>query len=231
MCASLGLLTTFTGLAFDRTWRPTAEGLSLYSRSTLLSMNYEQRLVEAHRVITALHMAGFAGAVVSGGYLRDTRLGIEPKDMDVFITNAPGLSTEQLRANVQAALGLPTRVQFDIPEYVGFEVERILDVMVDGGFGVPIQVIELATGLSPNTRAAINDFGLCQVWMDISGIAQETAEFTRDLAQKTFTLLSAPDESQHRRSLRRWERLEPKLAPLGFRFVDASVFAPEDEGI
>ena len=194
-----------------------------------MSKSYEYRLVEAHRVVTALHMAGFAGAVVAGGYLRDSRLGLDPKDMDVFIPHCAQRDNDILAFNLQAALGMEVNLQFNISEYANLEVCRIFEATPEPHWtshdAVPIQVIELNRGLAPQGREL--DFGLCQVWMGHDGAVHSTPAYEQDIREKTFTLLKAETEDEHRRSLRRWERLKVKLEPLGFRFVDRSPFSDE----
>lgn len=186
-----------------------------------MSEQQERALIEAHRVVTALYMAGFPGAVVAGGYLRDTVLGIAPKDMDVFIPHCAQRDNAILCRNLAGALGEPVTVQHNISAYANLEVCRIFECH-NALRPVPVQVIEMAPGIDPAERAKGHDFGLCQFWMGLDGRLRGTDQAWKDNRELTFTLTHAETFKEWERSQRRWVRLAPKLQPLGFKMVDTT---------
>jgi hypothetical protein len=173
----------------------------------------------AEQVRTLLVHAGFPEAIVAGGFLRDTLLGIEPKDIDVFIGNKT-MTSEALVSALHEALGGYVKVEFDVT-YSAMEVDRILAVD-SPAYPFPIQVIEMKPGLSPVEHARRHDFGICQVWIGSHGL-DATIAFTEDRKRKLCTLVHCENADEHARSMRRWERLKDKL--VGFQLVDETEWA------
>lgn len=191
-------------------------------------MMTNSRLVMAHRVVTALHHGGFPGAAVAGGYLRDAALHLQPKDMDVFIPESR-LSNYDLEQALYRALGVPFKFDCDLSYGDDSEVKRVMSELPPFGgtwtFGVQVQVIELASGIDPAARFHRYDFGLCQSMLGVDGRWLQSPAFIKDTAAKTCTLAHCESEREHQRSMRRWQRWEPKLAPLGFTLVDPTPWA------
>lgn len=176
----------------------------------------------AEQVRNLLVHAGFPEAIVAGGFLRDSLLDIEPKDIDVFIGNKAAITKEVLVSALAEALGGFARVEFDVT-YSAMEVDRIIDVS-SPAFPFPIQVIEMKPGLAPVEHARKHDFGICQVWVGSHGL-DSTRAFVLDHSGKTCTLVHCENEDEHARSMRRWERLKDKLE--GFRLVDETPWASQ----
>jgi hypothetical protein len=170
---------------------------------------------------------------VAGGFLRDSLLGFAPKDIDIFITTQPkpvpkmaevttlqDLSTllnapDEMEAKLTTAIGVPMRREYNL-SYANMEVRCVYTSTPENG-ELPIQVIELDKNADPVARVAEHDFGLCQVWSGGFGL-EGTAAFARDQANKTCTLVHCESEAEHKRSIRRWQRLKEKL--VGYVLVD-----------
>lgn len=163
------------------------------------------RLKRAHGIVTALFHAGFPGAVVAGGYLRDTLIGQRPKDLDVFIPYSE-LATCYLEPALSKALGEPMAFQFDLSYGEDTEINRVFTVTGLDGLQPPAQVIEMAPGIDPAGRVDRFDFGICQAWLGLDGCVQNSEAFAKDLLQRTATLVHCENGREHARSLRRWER-------------------------
>lgn len=176
----------------------------------------------AEQVRNLLVHAGFPEAIVAGGFLRDSLLDIEPKDIDVFIGNRNSMTSDCLVAALSAALGGYVEVEFNVT-YSAMEVDRILAVD-STAYPFPIQVIEMKPGLAPVEHARKHDFGICQVWVGSHGL-ESTLDFISDKGSHTCTLVHCENEDEHARSMRRWERLKEKL--VGFTLVDETPWASQ----
>jgi hypothetical protein len=141
-------------------------------------------------------------AIVAGGFLRDSLLGAEAKDIDVFATK---LTSDQLAALVVAFPDAKQEPYAAFLEYANSEVQEVWHLgTVDG---LPLQLIEV-TG-SPIERAMEHDFGLCQVWHD--GVQMwTTCHFVADAEAKQFVLRQCESQNQFDRSMKRYARLSNK---------------------
>lgn len=166
----------------------------------------------ALHIVHALYHAGFPGAVVAGGYLRDSLLGLPPKDIDVFIPKS-AIVSDVLAQRLGQAVGHDVKIECNL-SYANMEVARIMGTT---DRALPIQFIEMSGGQDPKERVARHDFGICQVWVDMNGL-DWTEAFEHDRRRMDCTLVHCESPEEHKRSMRRWERLKEKLA--GWRLVD-----------
>lgn len=139
------------------------------------------------------------GAIIAGGFLRDILLRREPKDLDIFVPY-------QGEAGVfQGAGAAPMAGCYDM-------TGEVFSVWELPGYALPVQIIEMQSGLSPEERAAKHDFGICQVWMTPEGNWNVTPEFHLDSEANVFTLRVVENQGEFNRSMRRWLRLREKYA-------------------
>lgn len=117
-------------------------------------------------------------AVVAGGYLRDIMLGVQPKDVDIWIYN---------RLPKELVLDLPPdsyKVLRRIPIQNSFAMKRIVSVEWKG---ITFDIIQLR---DPTVRAIDRfDFGLNQVWYDGTSL-HTTKAFDNDQKAETITYLN-----------------------------------------
>lgn len=182
----------------------------------------ETNIALAAQMVNRMFHGGFPEAIVAGGFLRDTLLDLEPKDIDIFIAKHEA-SKERLVEAVGRAMGGDAKMEFNC-SYNNMEVDRIISVSVPG-VTFPIQVIELDGRKGPIDRVKEHDFGLCQVWLGAAYGMDCTPAFTHDKAHKTCSLVHCESVAEHTRSIRRWERLRQKL--VGFRLVDRTQWASD----
>jgi hypothetical protein len=166
----------------------------------------------AKALAASMRAAGFAGAIVAGGFLRDSILGFEPKDIDVFIAHDP---SRDYVAELSKVIGQPVRIQVGTM----YSTSEVVAVFTTEG-DCPIQVIELDG--DPTERAKHHDFGICQVWHDGTNLCT-TGHFEFDRLHERCTLIHCESADEHARSMRRWERLKDKL--VGFTLVDKTQWA------
>ena len=164
----------------------------------------------------------YPGACIAGGYVRDVICGKTPKDIDVFVP--PLRFPLEVESSHEAVKEITVEVQrtLGFKEVTGCrymsqnEVQRVWNTEVFVDFA-PVQVIELAPGLTLKERIYQHDFGICQCWFDATGL-HVTKAFVEDFINETLTLLVAEDEKQYDRSLRRAERFKGKFP--GWKFID-----------
>lgn len=160
-------------------------------------------------IIDTVAAATGAPAFVAGGFLRDRDHGVEPKDIDVFLTY-----TDSALAAVRYAFRHWRPFQMIPKNYVdGMNgVEAVLGYELPG-FAWPINIIFLSKEATMETVLSRFDFGLCQIGTD--GVAVYTTDaYDTDKDSRTFTLVS--DHSPPR-SLRRFERFQEKYP--GYKLV------------
>ncbi|WP_026868803.1 hypothetical protein [Inquilinus limosus] len=164
-------------------------------------------------------------AVLSGGALRDLILGREVKDLDVFMKAPEGGPDEAMRVAeaVAETLGYELGVVLHGEEYMAWAKGALvaiaelyagsivdldtLEVTRTAPTQEPLNLIFTREVPSPQSMAERNDFGICQVALDIRW-AFQTPAFDKDVANSTFTFLK--DADQWPRSERRWKRLREK---------------------
>lgn len=122
-----------------------------------------------------------ARAVIAGGYLRDMILGVQPKDVDIWIY-------KQLPKEL--VLDLPPdsyKVLRRIPVQNSFAMKCIVSVEWRG---ITFDIIQLR---DPTIRAVDRfDFGLNQVWYD-GKLIHTTPAFDYDQKNKTITYLNSSE--------------------------------------
>lgn len=130
-------------------------------------------------------------AILAGGYLRDCLLGVQPKDIDIFVPH-PGVYAQGRSAE----------------DYTGdSEVAGVVHV---SGFALPVQVITLAPGLDVEDRVLHHDFGICQVWHDGTDL-HLTDNFRLDVLFRRFTLRHCESQREFYRSMSRWARIRERF--------------------
>jgi hypothetical protein len=141
----------------------------------------------------------FPGAVIAGGYVRDTVLGVEPKDIDVYI-HAPGDAWETeaaLREAVQAhttemlgSSGETTDTDFRERLTAVFKVYRTAEANID--------VLFFNEPIAPDASNVLASFdvALCQAAMLPNGEIVSTPGFKSDVAWNELTILRASDHAE-----------------------------------
>lgn len=157
------------------------------------------RFADAQQVLLDIQRVVSPEAIMAGGYLRDKTFGKAPKDLDIFI---PFMDEGEGMMEL-AHMG------FREEPWSGYadldEVCTVWSALFDG---FPVQVIELAPGMSPVERVKLHDFGLCQAWWDgASAWLGRTQAFGADMADRCFTLVHCESKHEWGRSMRRYKRL------------------------
>ena len=151
----------------------------------------------------------YPDALIAGGFLRDTATGRTPKDIDIFIPHQ------------ELPRGFPLASELSVEggaQYAsGTEVECLWDLT---GYELPVQIIMLRPGMDPVERSQNHDFGICQIWWNGVGQAEYSEAFIHDIRHKTFTLTHCEDESEYKRSIRRWDRLSQKYPEFSLVIPD-----------
>jgi hypothetical protein len=192
-----------------------------------MNETHAQNLATAEQLVNRLFHGGFPEAIVAGGFLRDSILGFQPKDIDIFISRRQGVRKEDLVESIGQALGGTAKIEFNL-SYTNMEVDRIIEVGIPGA-PYPVQVIELGDSKAPVDRVREHDFGLCQVWLGAYYGLDATPAFTTDRQNKTCTLTHCESLAEWQRSMRRWQRLSQKL--VGYRLVDHTTWGRAAAGL
>jgi hypothetical protein len=141
---------------------------------------------------------------VAGGYLRDLRCQVPPKDIDVFCS---GLTEAQVTELYIAFPDAKLATFSTFLQYSASEVAHVYDLGTVNG--LPLQLIELSTGYTPLDRYQAHDFGICQM-LDDGVNSYLTKAATLDWENGTFTLVHCESGNEYDRSIKRWERLSKK---------------------
>jgi len=159
------------------------------------------------QTVLAAIQTRFPGAIIGGGALRDTLLDREVKDVDIFIQMPDDLTDAELCDVLSKLTGqhfersLPERVV----NYV-FGSGSDVACVCDGGL---FQVIATWTPTDPTTAMMRFDFGICRIIYDGINLIR-SADFDKDVEDKTFTLLRCNSVQELARSMERWTRLKEK---------------------
>lgn len=176
-------------------------------------------------------------AVIAGGCVRDYRLGIEPKDIDVFV-NVADAATLHEGAKALASLGFDVRpLEEAINEYEQAGLSELAGVL-DGSFKVSeapdpddffscaeyVQVQFIACPLPNATSYASElierfDLGITQAVYLGQGTIMETYSAFMDRMNRTMTLLRWDTEERVKRTRKRFDRIADRL-PGEWTFVD-----------
>lgn len=181
-------------------------------------------------------------AYVVGGAVRDWLMGVEPKDVDVFVptssfTPNTGLWSERglLEALRWAGIdGAKIERSRTFSSYAGFCDKIVRGTVTISSRNWPeIQIVAIEDGVDmPSSHSGMMDllvsrvdFGLCRAGYHPSLPQVVTPqEFVEDLKSKTLTLYRADTERQHEYSLSRYARLTSEKYS-GYTLVDRTKFA------
>ena len=117
-------------------------------------------------------------AIIAGGYVRDVALGIQPKDVDIFVCGRYGQHQQaQLIANGWEQKKKPTYNS----------IACISAMFEKQGEELPLQL--MVTSVSP--LVVVNDYfdwGICKCWASEKGDPLFTKQFLEDVRTETLTL-------------------------------------------
>lgn len=169
------------------------------------------------------------GAAIAGGFIRDSIVGVQFKDIDIFIPYTEDKVIEALMVKIDAdemqsasymSQQEVTRIwskyltSEDTDEYDIPDDELLLSKQHE------VQIIMLAKGMTLVDRIPLYDFGFCQCWFDGKTLSYTDA-FVDDLTRKEYTLVHCEDKKQFDRSMRRAEKFKK-------RFSDWKLVIPVD---
>lgn len=175
-------------------------------------------------------------AYVVGGAVRDWVMGVEPKDIDVFV---PIWVYQEVEPRILEALRWAGIMHPQVGTVRDFSYAPFCDDTVRGTVTIhssnwpDIQIVLTQTA-SPGLDYLFDmarmvdrvDFGLCRVGYHPSLPAlYHPPEFTKDIASKTLTLYRADTPEQHAYSLKRFGKLTAEKYE-GYTLVDRTKFAP-----
>ncbi len=158
------------------------------------------------QTVLAAIQTRFPTAIIGGGALRDTIMGKEVKDVDIFI-EMPDMSDDELCKVLTEITGhhFGRSVPESVVHYV-FGSGSDVACVCDGGV---YQVIATWTPTDTATAMRRFDFGICRVTYDGINLVR-SPDFDRDVESKTFTLLRCNSTQEFARSMERWKRISPK---------------------
>ena len=171
--------------------------------------------VAALSLLKRVQNGGVPEAIVAGGCLRDTIMGREVNDIDIFVPD-----TKVMLAQYAISETHPTCVK-SIPEpYFTFNIDVRTVLYYDPKDGVKwpqVNIIGVSGECTPDAQLERFDFGICRVAFDGVRLWKDLS-FDRDQRDETFSLLVPQTEEQRKFSLKRFERLLEKYP--GWKFVD-----------
>lgn len=159
----------------------------------------------------------FPTAKIAGGAIRDKILGVNHKDVDVFIEHHDTPDENMKVIHCTEMLSAKYMPQT--------EVTRIWDVTpVDSEVDLPsgVQIIMLQKGLTLEERIVQYDFGFCQCFYDGEAV-YVTEAFLEDVKNNTATLTHCEDDVQYARSMRRFARFADKFKGLTLKYTPDTV--------
>lgn len=133
------------------------------------------------------------GAIIAGGAVRDYLLGIEPKDIDIFIHDQDFPDIEGFNT-----LGDDRRKEYDAMTDISVVTHGVVA-------GYPADLVGIHNW-NPAEFVNLFDFGLAQCWFD--GEIHETFEAINDRANHTVTLLLT---DRLERAKTRFERFNERM--------------------
>ena len=164
-----------------------------------------------------LHKHVSSSAIIAGGYLRDLWHSVEPKDIDIFVSD---VAEDIIQDRLEACL----RRHWPSSECLNPATSETI-ARLYAEFGIRQQwIFRSSKGLPPinliignNCDAPVQickrfDFGICRIYYDGRSI-EYSSYFTMDSDQKTFTFLTG----DRGRSLIRWYRIKRRYP--GWRLV------------
>jgi hypothetical protein len=166
--------------------------------------NRAARVEDYGNILEALRTLS-ASAHIAGGAVRDTLLGVQIRDIDIFLADAHG--------DRAAALLRSTFSYVKVGEwrqYEGFSDPAVLRVakFEKADETIPICLIGLAKELSPYENIERFDYGICMAFWWGGTTEMFTADqFKSDAETKTFTLYRADNAPQFAYSMVRFQKL------------------------
>lgn len=161
----------------------------------------------------------FDTPIVAGGAVRDYQLGVQPKDIDVFVFGVAGGSDE-----IKAAY--PWLQPMEKESSNEYSTMKDVQVVWEGTWEkLKINVVWMEhVEKDGESLVSTFDFGLCRIWWEplymgpnktmiatSSGVICETASFKKDLAHKTVTMLI---DDKKERSIKRFKRFNERHGDL-----------------
>lgn len=171
---------------------------------------------------TLLTVIGVPGAVVAGGCIRDYKLGLEPKDYDIFV---PVDTREGLQALADRLPGDLRLIEFECEDDGGNYAEYFKGVLIGVLEGdlldYPVNIVARQPHLEGGTQGLIEsfDFGILQCAYELGGHITQTSAFQHDLLDRTATLVVDRGEDLKANSHLRFMRFDERN-PGVLRFVD-----------
>lgn len=166
-------------------------------------------------------------AVIAGGAVRDLLLGRTVKDVDIWTLGefTPRVvdylnklrEESDILGNEAAPVCAGDYINGGLSQSA-VHVGQVWDVSRDGTL---FNIIEMKNASSIEAVVSRFDFGICRAWVDMTGRVAFGADFARDYANSTFTLL-APENGRER-SLARFTR----LAGPGGKYAGWTLIDPE----
>lgn len=148
-------------------------------------------------------------AIIAGGAVRDFLLGVEPKDIDVFIPNTP---PEQPSRISFEAFGCPSdryglfRIDGIYERQAEYEALNNICLVSTGTLhGYRVDAIELTDVITPLELVQTFDFGINQCWFD--SVTHITGNMIHDSQNQVVTLYHT---DRMDRSLKRFERFNER---------------------
>lgn len=147
-------------------------------------------------------LAQIPNGIIAGGCVRDYLMGVEAKDVDVFVSDCTYDKFEGWEAHPEAE-------EYEAGDHVAFVMQRTLE-------GVTVDLIGLALkDFSGEEIIKTFDFGITRSWYD--GEIHDTYEASEDRTNGRITLM-IPDRML--RAVRRFERFNERngnaFTPINF---------------
>jgi hypothetical protein len=154
-------------------------------------------------ILEVLQRAGLGLAHIAGGAVRDTILGREIKDIDIFL---PVVHTDAGAALLRSRFGYVKVGEWH--QYLMFSdpMVEIVAKFEKADATIPICLIGLKDELTPQENVERFDFGVCMAFWT-GGQLVTNDQFKRDAESKSFTLYRADDDIQFAYSMVRFKKL------------------------
>lgn len=171
-----------------------------------------------------LEAVGVPGAVIAGGCLRDYQLGLEPKDIDIFVPLGSVEAVWEL-ANTLNERGLfsltvlnpqDTRTTGNPADYDEAFGKQLWGVLDGEGLGVPVNIIaRCAHGEGLPALIESFDFDICKIWYagPAGGVVLTSAAYD-DLHNRTATIAHDTTLDLSRRRFARFDERNPGVLRL-----------------
>lgn len=151
-----------------------------------------------------LHEAGVKSAIIAGGAVRDEIFGKPVKDIDFFVSSEDFVDVKKIQENLGKKVTRLTCTGYaSIPD-----VGSVYDIEWKTG-ELPMQIIVMEDGMTPEQRINTFDFGFCQVGYNGKEIIA-SEHFTTDYESRTISLVYCENQHEHTRSMARYDRLSQK---------------------